>query len=187
MNVSRKNYRSLGRGLSGCISAAEFIVRLLMGIGWSSLTFTPDDEAVRELSTSWDWLIQEPFTPILFSVLGDVFFHTESSGVWWLNTGTGEISLVADSVEQFREKLGTEIVEEWFLPSLVEQLHAAGKIPGPSCCYTYVTLPVFAEGKYEIQNLNPVPAKLHFAATGHLHKEFHSLPDGANVKLNVVP
>ena len=49
------------------------------------------------------------------------------------------------------------------MPYLVEQLHAAGKVPESGECYTYVTLPVFAEGKYEVDNLNPVPAGEHFA------------------------
>jgi hypothetical protein len=158
-----------------------------MSIGWSALTFTPDDEAVQELAAAWDWLIQEPFTPVLFSTLGDIFYRTQSDTVHWLNTGTGEISAVADSTEHFRERLGTEIADEWFMPALVEDLHAAGKIPGPGCCYTFTILPVFAEGRYEVTNLNPVPAKEHFALTGHMHRQIKSLPDGAQVRVRVVP
>ena len=158
-----------------------------MSIGWSKLTFTPDDEAVAEIASAWGWLIQEPFTPLLFSSLGDMFFQAESGGVFWLNTGTGEITAIAASAEQFKAQLGTEVSSDWFLPSLVAQLHAAGKIPAPGCCYTYVTLPVFAEGKYEIANLNPVPAKEHFGITGHIHQQIQSLPDGAQIDLQVVP
>ena len=62
-------------------------------------------------------------------------------------------------------------------------MHAAGKIPEPGECYTYVTLPVFAEGKYEVDNLNPVPAGEHFSVTGHILHEIHELPDDAKVKL----
>jgi hypothetical protein len=83
--------------------------------------------------------------------------------------------------------LGTDIVNDWFLPPLIEKLHAAGKIPGSGCCYTFVTLPIFAEGTYDVSNLNPVPAKDHFSVTGHIHNEIRSLPNGAKVKINVVP
>jgi len=158
-----------------------------MNLGWSSLTFTPDTEAVLTLRASWAWLLDKPYKPVLFSVLGDAFIQLESGVIQWLNTGTGEVEQIAQSWEQFRELLGTERANEWFLPALVEQLHAVGKVPAPGECYTYVTLPVFEEGKYEVPNLNPVPAKEHFALTGHVHHEIQSLPSGAKVKINVAP
>ena len=157
-----------------------------MGLGWSSLTFTPDAEAVQELRSSWAWLLKEEYTPVLFTALGDVFYEVLPTGeVKWLNTGTGEVQSVAASVEQFREMLGTNKVEEWFLPVLVEQLHVDGKEPAAGECYTYVTLPVFAEGKYVLATLDPVPAKEHFAATAHVLREIQELPNGAKVRLNV--
>jgi len=159
-----------------------------MSLGWSALTFTPDGEAVRELRKAWSWLLTEEYTPVLFSVVGDVFLRMVAAGeVQWLNTGTGEIQRVADSVEEFRTLLGTEKVREWFMPALVEQLHAVGKVPAAGECHTYVTLPVFAEGKYEVANLNAVRAKDHFAATAHVLREVQWLPDGTKVKLIVTP
>lgn len=158
-----------------------------MSIGWSSLTCTPSDEAVEQLAESWGWMLREPFVPVLFSVLGDVFLEPDSGGVWWLNTGTGDLTRVAESVPEFRELLGTELADEWFMPELIARLHAAGKIAGPGQCYTYVTLPVFAEGKYEVANLNPVQAHEHFGLTGHILREIQSLPDGAKVRVSVAP
>ena len=158
-----------------------------MSIGWSEIISTPDVEAVNEIASAWGWLIQEPFIPLLFSVLGDMFFQKEAGKVFWLNTGTGEISAIADSVEEFKALLGTEAADDWLLPSLVAQLHEAGKIPAPGCCYTYVTLPVFAEGKYQVANLNPVPAKEHFGVTGHIHQQIQSLPDETQINLQVAP
>lgn len=157
-----------------------------MSIGWSKLIFTPDIEAINEIASAWGWLIQEPFTPILFSVLGDMFFQKEAGNVFWLNTGTGEISAIADSLEEFKVLLGTETADDWFLPDLIAQLHEAGKIPAPGYCYTYITLPIFAQGKYEVANLIPVSAKEHFGITGHIHQKTQSLPDGAQVKLQVL-
>lgn len=157
-----------------------------MALSGSDLTCTPNQDALDRLAEAWAWLLKEPFTPVLFSVLGDVFFEPDSGGIWWLNTGTAELTCVADSIEDFREKLGGEVAGEWFMPGLVEQLHAAGKIPEPGECYTYVTLPVFAEGKYEVDNLNPVPAGEHFSVTGHILHEIHELPDEAKVKPHTV-
>jgi hypothetical protein len=122
----------------------------------------------------------------LFSTLGDVFFEPDSGGIWWLNTGTAELTRVAETVEHFHERLATDIADEWFMPLLIAQLHAVGKVPEPGECYTYITLPVFAEGRYDVDNLNPVPAGEHFAVTGHILHEISELPDGAKVKLHTV-
>src|SRR5687768_5314263 len=115
-----------------------------------------------------------------------MFFERESGEVFWLDAGTAEITSVAESRDRFRELLGGEQADEWFLPDLVERLHEAGKIPGEGCCYTYVTLPIFKEGKYEVDNLNPVPARSHFGLTGQLHQQLADVPDGAKVKIQVV-
>lgn len=156
-----------------------------MSIDWSDVTFTPDEEAVRELARAWNWLVKEPFTPVLFSRLGDVFYRTDSGAVYWLNTGTGEISCVADSIEQFRERLSSELADEWLLPGLVEQLHASGKVPDTNACYTYKIFPVFAEGKYDVSNLYPISAKQHFGLSGDIHRQIQDVPDGSQVRLSV--
>lgn len=157
-----------------------------MTISASDLTFEPSQDAIDRLADAWAWLLKEPFRPVLFSTIGDVFLEPDSGGIWWLNTGTGELTRVADTVEHFRDLLRSDIAHEWLMPGLIEQLHAAGKIPEPGECYTYVTLPVFAEGLYEVDNLNPVPAGEHFSVTGHILHEIAELPEGAKVKLQTV-
>ena len=156
-----------------------------MAVGWSSLTFEPTADAIERLSESWAWLLKDPFRPLLFSTLGDMFFARDDGSVWWLNTGAGELTAVADSVDEFQQKLAGDIVDDWFLPHLVQQVHDAGKVPEPGECYTFVTLPIFQEGRYEVDNLNPVPAAEHFAMTGDVHREIAALPDGARVRISV--
>jgi Domain of unknown function (DUF1851) len=157
-----------------------------MAVDWSALTFTPSNEAIAQLRESWAWLLTEPFVPVLFSTIGDVFFEPASGGIWWLNAGTGDVTRVAGSVDQFRDLLATELADEWFMPGLIEQLHAAGKVPKAGQCYSYAILPIFAEGKYEVWNLRPMSAKDHFYSTAYVLCEARALPNGAKVKLKVV-
>ena len=157
-----------------------------MPVSWNSLTCTPNSDALSELRTSWSWLLPSAIEPVLFSIFGDVFFRAGSESVHWLNTGTGEISQVSETLAEFQEMLGSEKSAEWFLPALVEKLHAAEKVPASGHCYTYAILPVFAEGKFEEWNFKPVPARDHFAATAKVLKEIANLPDGARVHLSVV-
>jgi hypothetical protein len=156
-----------------------------MAIGWSALTFTPSEDAIAQLAAAWKWLLKDPYTPVLFSTIGDMFFVRDAGDVWWLNTGTAEVTRVADHIDQFNDRLGTDIVDEWFLPLLVEQLHVAGKVPEEGECYTYVRLPIFEEGRYEVDNMNAVPASEHFSLTGEMHQQLRMMPDGNQVSVTI--
>lgn len=153
---------------------------------WPDLTITPDAGAVAALRAAWHWRLGDDWSPLLFSIWGDVFFRTAEE-VCWLNTGTGEITRVASDEAGFREALGDERADDWFLPQLVETLHAMGKRTGEGECFTYAIYPIFAEGKYEPWNFAAVPAKEHFGLSGDIHRQVAELPDGAKVRLVIAP
>ena len=155
-----------------------------MPLTWSDLTRQPDDDAIQHLLAAWGWLLDEPFAPLLFSSLGDMFFEKQSGGVYWLNTGTGEVTQVADTVEAFQTLLGGDAIDEWFLPALIADLQAADLKPGAGQCYSYKVLPVFAEGKYEVANFKLLSLAEHFEATAHVLKQIQALPDGSTVRLH---
>jgi hypothetical protein len=134
------------------------------------------------LKRAWGWLVPEPWTPLLFSVLGDVFLQKQGK-VYWLNTGTGEIMQVADSTAHFEALLKTDLAVEWFMPPFVGALRASGKIASDGQCYTYAIFPVFSEGKYEVENIDVVPASEHFGASGQLHAGIADVPDGHQVRI----
>jgi hypothetical protein len=156
-----------------------------MPLSWKELTCTPDKDAIDALATSWSWCIGDAFTPLLFTALGDMFYEADEGGVYWLNTGTAEVERVADNVEAFNQLLREEIVDEWLLPPLIEALIEAGKVCAEGECYTYVTLPVFAEGEYTVENFNPVPAREHFELTGSVLQQLQDVPDGTNVNIDI--
>jgi hypothetical protein len=156
-----------------------------MNLTWNDLTFLPSDEALAELRTAWAWLLPDVFEPVMASTLGDVFFQQGGLELYWLNTGTAEITCIAASREQFLELLKTEQADEWFMPHLIEALKTAGKKLHTDQCYSYVTLPVFQEGKYEVWNLNPVLAAEHFRITGDVHRRLRALPNGAKVRIDI--
>ncbi len=142
-----------------------------MSVRWSQLVFTPDEKAIDQLTESWGWLIAEHYMPLLFSILGDLFYQPASGGVYWINCGLGEKTQIAASPEEFNELLGTEKAVDWFLPQLVEQLYASGKIPKPGECYSFAIMPIFREGNYEVDNLHPVPAARSWALSGAIHRQ----------------
>ena len=53
-----------------------------------------------------------------------------------LDVFTGDLQLVAETYDDFVEKVNTQLWQEVYLFSeLVVQLHEAGKVPGPGQCY----------------------------------------------------
>jgi hypothetical protein len=119
---------------------------------------------------------------VLFSVWGDVFLRKGGS-VSWLNTGTGELSEVASSDDAFRDALSSGQVDDWFMPALVAALYRAGKRPGEGQCFSYTIFPIFAEGRYDADNIWVAPTKEHFGLSGDLHRQISALPDGGKVQM----
>jgi hypothetical protein len=156
-----------------------------MKITWNDLSFLPSDEAIASLRRAWSWLLPDLFEPLMASTLGDVFFQQGSAGVYWLNTGTAEIHRVASTREEFLQLLKTDKANEWFMPGLIDKLKKAGKTLEPDDCYSYVILPIFKEGTFEVENFNPVPAEQHFEMTGEIHRQIHAIPDGQKVEIKI--
>jgi hypothetical protein len=138
-------------------------------------------EVLSALRLHWGWRLGERWQPLLASVLGDVFVELPAGSVWWLSTATGDLEQVADSRAGFARALQSDRTDEWLLPGLVAVLLEQGKRLLPGQCYTFGTLPVFAEGRFEAENLFVVDAASHFAATGDLHRRLQGLPDGTAV------
>ncbi|TCV96459.1 hypothetical protein EC912_102810 [Luteibacter rhizovicinus] len=157
-----------------------------MALTWDDLICKPDAEAIEALAKAWEWRVGIAFTPLLFTALGDMFYEADEGGVYWLNTGTGENDKVAETVPEFNELLrGKDVQDDWLLPLLIEALRDEGKVLRPGECYTYVTLPVFADGVYEPHNMRPVPAIEHFSETGELIEAIQGLSDGTDVEFEV--
>nr|WP_145545483.1 hypothetical protein [Variovorax boronicumulans] len=64
----------------------------------------------------------ERFEPVTANTLGDVFFQQGREAVYWRNTGTAEISQVAESRSASLDLLKTEEADEWFMPNLIQDL-----------------------------------------------------------------
>jgi hypothetical protein len=158
-----------------------------MSVGWQDIAFQIEAPLAEEVKAAWSWLFPEHWTPLICSMVGGIFLLTEDGHVHWLDTGTGLIEQVASSKEQFEDILRSDslLVEEWFLPSLVESLQDAGKNATVGQCYAFTVLPVFAEGKYEPRNMIVVPIREQFVGVADIHRQLNAIPDGAAVHVKV--
>lgn len=161
---------------------------------WTEIAFVPDAEAVSALNDAWAWRFDQPVQPFLSSMFGGVFFETNSGAVRWFECGTGLCENVAASRAAFDSFLGGERdeawearVDEWFLPTFVTQLRAAGMRPGSRHCYGLTTLPIFEGGAYTADNAFVCLTQEWFSLTGNIHRQAADIPDGGKVRLVVEP
>lgn len=159
---------------------------------WAEIAFVPDPETVSALNEAWGWEFQQPVRPFLSSMFGGVFFETPSGAVRWFECGTGLFEEVAASRAAFDEFLGGKRdetwearVDEWFLPSFVNELRALGLQPDSHQCYGLTTLPIFAGGTYTANNVFICPVREWFIYTGDIHRQVANLTDGERVRLVV--
>jgi len=158
-------------------------------VRWPDIAFQPSIELADEIGEAWSWLIGDRvFKPFLCSRLGDVFFVTDGGEVGWLSCSEGLIARACNSRTEFDEKCQSRGDEytEWFGAGLIASLHSAGKVAKADECYAFVILPVFAECKYQPDNLNPVPAREVLIGQSELHKQIAELPEGSAVQISIV-
>lgn len=158
-----------------------------MSITWQDIAFQLEPDIAREACKAWSWLVPEPWEPIVCSMVAGIFLEKATGEVHWLDTGTGLVEHVASTRVQFEEiiRSSSDLVDEWFLPLLVERLHAAGKRPTAGECYGFTILPIFAEGKYDTDNMFVVPVREQVVGIADIHRQLNVLPEGASVKIKV--
>lgn len=158
-----------------------------MSITWQDIAFQLEPDIARETRKAWSWLVPEPWEPIVCSMVAGVFLEKPNGEVHWLDSGTGLVEQVASTRFQFDGLIASspDLVDEWFLPPLVERLHAADKRPAAGECYGFTILPIFAEGKYDTVNMLVVSVKEQLVGMADIHRQLNNLPDGATVQIKV--
>jgi hypothetical protein len=149
------------------------------------LTINSQDLDLEDICSAWQWRIAELKSVILISKLGDMFLLGKDDCAYWLQTDSGDLTKVADTLRQFKYLLEQdENLDNWFLPTLINQLEAAGKILGPNQIYSFKKLPVIG-GEYSIDNIDPTDISVHFAFSGQICEQIQNLPDGTKVKITI--
>ncbi len=158
---------------------------------WDQLAFQLEEAVHHAAASAWQWLLDEPWRPLLCSRVGGLFLEKEQGGVLWLEAGSGTLEAIATDPDQFHATMRkhsagvTETFDYWFLPGLVAALHEAGKIAKDDRCYGMTIPPVFKGGVYSVDNMFVLPAREWFSWTGDLHRQLADLPDGATVRFQV--
>lgn len=133
----------------------------------------------------WRWLCPLKLTLVATTVFGELFLKDESGKVFWLDTGIGVLSIVADSEDEFLTAAAEPAKrEEWFAESDELAALARGLKPGPNECIGFSVPLVFAEGgSPDTAYVADIYDCVGFL--GDLHRQIATLPDGSKVRLKV--
>ncbi|MBE7170311.1 MAG: DUF1851 domain-containing protein [Williamsia sp.] len=138
---------------------------------------------LEDILSCWQWQLAGMQAVITISALGDIFLLGHDSAVYWLQADAGDLTKVAESLEQYKHFLcDDEKIDNWFLPSLVEKLITAGKTLKESEVYSYKKPPVIG-GEYSVDNIAPTDMSAHFACSGQICEQIKDLPDGTKVRI----
>jgi len=136
--------------------------------------------------SGWSWLLPAEFTLWLVTRFADLFLVLPDNSVHMLDVGGGTLSQVADSRDDFCNKIDEgENANEWLMIPLVDKLIAAGVTLQPGHCYGF-TIPPILGGEYTVENVGPLAIGDYLCAYGSIHEQLRDVPDGAQIVLNVV-
>ncbi|WP_276482518.1 T6SS immunity protein Tdi1 domain-containing protein [Paraflavitalea pollutisoli] len=137
------------------------------------------------LLSAWRWKLPSVKQIAIISCLGDLFFVDSDDAVGRLQTDSGYLVRIADSVQQFQALLqDEEFADEFFLPGFVQELLLTGKNLAQGEVYSYITPPVMG-GAYSPDNIEAKNVYTHFDITGQFHEQIKDLPDGTRITMSV--
>ncbi len=144
------------------------------GINWSTVL------------KSWSWLVPSNFTVWIVNRFADLFLVFPDGGVHMMDIGRGTLAKIADSRDDFCDKIDTgDNANDWLLIPLVDRLVEAGIVLQAAQCYAFKTLPILG-GTYDVDNFGPLSVEDYLGAFGSIHEQLQDLPDGTQVVLKVV-
>jgi len=136
------------------------------------------DFLIDPAGKNWDKLLgywRPPLPPDatlwFVNLLGDAFLVTRDGAVESLTVGTGSVSLLAPSREDFAQLLDRrENADTWLRISLVEGCRKAGMQLTAEECYGFKIPPALL-GKYEVSNLQPTNIYSHYSWLSHMTRQ----------------
>lgn len=136
---------------------------------------------LEDICSDWQWLLSNEYTPIIVTLSGDMFLSDKEGAISWLDTGTGQLKKIAQSLNEFLSAL-TDIdnIDNWLLASTVLDLIESGLILKENEVYSYKVMPIM-NGDYSLTNLKATDISVHFSLTGQICRQLQNIPNGTKI------
>jgi hypothetical protein len=133
----------------------------------------------------WARLIPTTLTVWIMNRFGDLFLVLDDGSVHMLDIGAGELTQVAQSRDDFANKLDEgDNANQWLMIPLIDRLVASGLTLRDGQCYSYKRPPILG-GDYTVENTLVLPIPQHYGAYAAIHDQIKDLPNGTEVVIKV--
>lgn len=146
-----------------------------------------------DICSDWQWLLEQKYWPIMVTCSGDMFLTNANKGIYWLDSGMGELTWVASDISQFHIALeDLDNFDKWLLASTVLDLIESGEQLNDNQVYSYKLMPIL-NGDYSKENFDKTDISVHFSITGQICRQIRRPdnriipPDGTRVNVLIDP
>ncbi len=147
----------------------------------SDYIISQDGLNLSEMLRDWHWALPKSFDVWIVTRFADLIIVQEDGSVWFLDTGGGTFTRIADSKDQFAELADdTDTFGNWFAVRAVDEMVTAGQHLGSNQCYSF-RLPTGLGGDYALSNYMVTDIHVHLAMHGQIFGQTKDLPDGTKV------
>ena len=135
---------------------------------------------------AWRWLLPTPPSPLLITMLGDLFLDIRDE-IFFLDTTRGTLSAVSPSRNDWKRQLHDPVrIAEWFTPVFVRELVECAAALKAGEVYSPIIPPVLG-GTMTPDNYTPSQWRMHLHVLGQVHRQIQGVPPGTVVDLKLDP
>ncbi len=141
---------------------------------------------IAEIRNSWGWAGIEPIEVVGDNDFGNLIVRDVNGRYWRICPEDVYCEVIAQDENQLNSlSKNQEFLTDWHMSALVEQAkQSAGSLQkGRKYC---LAIPSVLGGKYEASNIKTAPLAEIISLSGDIAKQIQNLPDGAEIRLNVV-
>lgn len=116
----------------------------------------------------WRFLTGDEFEVLHVTVFGNYLLIDRAERIWLLDSWAGQLHGVSESYSEYKHLVGTDVefFDSWFLPSLIDTLHAHGQIRQPGHVFAPFISPGLG-GSLTPANFSVAPLRAYIVASAH--------------------
>ena len=140
--------------------------------------------SVERLLAEWRWLCPAPVSIIARTAFGDLFLRNESGMISKLDVSAGQLTKVAETVDQFLSLAATpEKRRELFAEDDEKAAAQRGFVPGAAECIAFKIPLCFRESSTAPDNVYVGNLYEYVSFLGDIHRQIAEVSDGKKIRL----
>ena len=141
---------------------------------------------INEIIESWGWVGVNPTEIVAENEFGNLIIKDADNKFWRLCPEDVYCEVVAESIDNYNELINDhEFLNDWNMTVMVnEATEMLGELK--EGYKYYMVIPGVLDGEYNGTNFKTAPFVEIIRLSGNLGKQIKDLPDGAEVKLEVI-